>query len=282
MTPSVDTNLQKISRDYPEWKPWLAVIEEVLKEAADPKWNAVVPADARPKEKTPLLAGARIAFEVGSVRRWVMRLIRTAHTSGTSEMATLKPAESADLDIPALFQASLCQDSKKLQTIALDIGADAGAFRAVAELVPIPFLQACARRCAPSAAESWTEGYCLICGAWPAFAEVRGIERSRYLRCSRCGGEWQFRLLHCPYCGVTEHTELTSLVPENGGPTRTVEACRRCLGYIKNFTTLQGTPGNEVILKDLASVDLDVAAAEQGYRRAEGPGYRFDVTIVHQ
>jgi formate dehydrogenase maturation protein FdhE len=45
---------------------------------------------------------------------------------------------------------------------------------------------------------------------------------------------------------------------------------------------LQGTPGNEVILKDLESVDLDVAAVEQGYKRAEGSGYFLDITVLEK
>jgi hypothetical protein len=34
------------------------------------------------------------------------------------------------------------------------------------------------------------------------------------------------------------------------------------------------------MLDDLASVDLDVAALERGYRRPQGPGYALDVTLV--
>jgi FdhE protein len=281
MTQSLATGLEKISRDYPEWKPWLTVVEEVLKEAADPKWNASVPADTQLNERSPLLARVRIAFEIGSIRGWAKRLMKVAHTSGTSAMATLKSAENANLDIQTLFQASLCQDGKKLETIASGIGVDPGAFRAVAELIPIPFLQACGRRWSVSTATRWMEGYCPICGAWPAFAEVRGIDRNRYLRCARCSGEWRFHPLHCPYCGTTDHNKLTALVPESGG-TRTVEACRHCLGYIKSFTMLQGTPGNEVILKDLESVDLDIAAVEQGYKRAAGSGYSLDLTVLEK
>jgi len=79
---------------------------------------------------------------------------------------------------------------------------------------------------------------------------------------------------------MTDHKELVSLVPEKGGSTRVIEACKRCLGYVKSFTTLQGSPAAKVILDDLASVDLDVAALEQGYRRPQGPGYSLDVTLA--
>ena len=72
---------------------------------------------------------------------------------------------------------------------------------------------------------------------------------------------------------MTDHNELVSLVPEQGGTTRVIEACKRCLGYVKTFTTLQGSPAAKVILDDLASVDLDIAALEHGYQRPHGTGY---------
>ena len=128
--------------------------------------------------------------------------------------------------------------------------------------------------------QGWVEGYCPVCGGWPAVAEVRGIERSRYFRCGRCAGEWQVNCLVCAYCGMTDHEQLLSLVPEQGGNTRVIDACKRCLGYVKTFTTLQATPAARVMLDDLASVDLDIAAVEHGYKRPQGAGYRFDVTVV--
>ena len=42
-----------------------------------------------------------------------------------------------------------------------------------------------------------------------------------------------------------------------------------------------GSPAAGVILDDLASVDLDVAALAQGYKCPDGTGYCLDVTIVN-
>ena len=78
---------------------------------------------------------------------------------------------------------------------------------------------------------------------------------------------------------MNDHEGLVSLVPETGA-SRVIEACKRCLGYVKAFTTLEGSAPEKVILDDLASVDLDVAAVEQGYKRPQGPGYILDVTIT--
>jgi FdhE protein len=186
----------------------------------------------------------------------------------------------AELDILTLFKMSVCQDTDRIGETAAFVGADSEAFQAVVALLPVPFLQACNRRWASSISESWMEGYCPVCGAWPAFAEVRGIERSRYFRCGRCGGEWQAQCLFCPYCGMTDHNELVSLVPEKSGAAGVIDACKRCLGYAKTFTTLQGSQPAKVLLDDLASAHLDVAALEQGYKRPQGAGYSLDVTVT--
>jgi FdhE protein len=281
MTPSFDKHIVELKREYPEWQPWLAVVQEILDETVNPVWDAVVPARTGPQqEKVPLLTGMTLALEQSLVRHLLEQLIRVASVNGTPKMATLKSALHADLDILSLFKASLCHDGDHVRELAAVLGADAGALQAVVGLIPLPFLQACNRRWASSISESWTEGYCPVCGAWPAFAEVRGIDRSRYFRCGRCGSGWQAQCLFCPYCAMTDHNELGSLVPEKGGSNSVIDACKRCLGYVKTFTTLQGSVPGKVIVDDLASVDLDIAAMQQGYRRPEGAGYSLDVVVI--
>jgi FdhE protein len=274
-----DAGLQELRREHPEWGPWLAVVEEILRETATSNWDALVPMRAEAqRSKIPLLAGANLTVEKNSVRGLLERLIRVGSQTGTSKMASLKTVLRADLDAIALFTAALCQDRHGIKELSAIPGIDGEAFQAVAVLVAVPFLQACNRRWSASIPEGWMEGYCPVCGAWPAFAEVRGIERSRHFRCGRCGGEWQAHCLFCPYCSITDHEQLVSLIPEKTGSSSIIEACRRCLGYVKTFTTLQRTAPMNVMLKDLASAALDVAAVEQGYRRPDGSGYALAVT----
>lgn len=275
-----EMGVQDLRREYPEWTPWLAVVEEVLTESANSKWDSFVPERALAHEqRTPLLAGMKLKLDRRELRRWTQRLISTACQSGAPKMSTLKAAKDARIEAASLFEASLCQDEPRLRQTGSDLGVDPDAFQAVAGFIALPFLQACGRRWMRVGGEAWSEGYCPICGAWPAFAETRGIERSRSLRCGRCGGDWRAHRLICPYCGMNDHDRLLSLVPESNDATRTIEACKRCLGYLKSFTTLQGSPPAKVIVVDLSSVDLDVAACEQGYRRPQGPGYPLQATV---
>ena len=275
-----DAALNGLRRERPEWEPWLVVVDEVVREAGSPAWDAAVPAASHPQETAvPLLAGTTLTLEAGLVRRLFERLIRAASRAGTQKMSSLKAALHADLEWAPLFIASLCQDSDRIHEIAAVSGADAEAFQAVIALLPVPFLHACNRRWASSISASWVEGYCPVCGSLPAFAEVRGIERNRYFRCGRCGGEWHARALYCPYCAMSDHDQLVALVPEKGGTNAVIDACQRCLGYVKTFTRLQGCSPGAVMLEDLASVDLDVAAIEHGFARSPGPGFALGITV---
>lgn len=222
-----------------------------------------------------------MAVDVRAIRTLLHRLIDVASRCQTPQMATLSAVLDVDPDVISLFKASVCQDATAIAGMAGSFGADAGAFEAVVALVAVPFLQACNRQWAATAPPGWQEGYCFVCGAWPAFAEVRGIERSRVFRCGRCGGEWHARPLCCAYCGLDDHNALVSLVPEQGdGANALIEGCTSCRGYVKTLTRLQGCSPDTVMLDDLAGVHLDVAALEHGYTRPAGPGYRLDVTVA--
>jgi FdhE protein len=277
---SIDTGVSPLERQHPEWKPWLAVVDEVLREVANPRWDAMVPADSPVRERhAPRLAGLRLELESGAVRRLLDAVIRIARRRGAPALAALGPVSREDIDISALFAASLTQDGDRVAHIATGVSADPSALQAIATLLPVPFLQACNRRWAPTMAKEWDEGYCPVCGAWPALVEVRGIERNRHFRCGRCGSEWPSQCLWCPYCRTTGHEDLITLVLDQSGVSSAIEACRRCRGYVKTFTKLQGSPAARVLVDDLASVELDIAAVERGYERPPGAGHSLDLTV---
>jgi FdhE protein len=143
----------------------------------------------------------------------------------------------------------------------------------------MPLLQACRRAWADLAPGTWAHGYCPICGAWPAVAEVRGLDGARHLRCRGCGGDWTTAWLRCPFCGEHDHTRLGSLVAAEGFEREKVEVCDHCHGYIKTITTFTPIRPEQVVLQDLATVGLDVAAVERGYR-PPGPRDPLAVRIV--
>jgi FdhE protein len=260
----------------PEWAPWLAVISALLEEIGRPGWDGVVPHVPKPRSPAvPLLAGRVLSPCSDSIVRAYQLLARTARESGSPGFFHMA---DANVDACALFQVAINRDSERLRAAASDAGVDPAAFEALALLLPVPFLHACNRRWGALASARWNAGYCGVCGAWPAFAEVLGIERTRHLRCGQCGSGWEMHGLICVYCGMADHTELATLVTEDGGAA-SIDACKRCRGYLKVFTRLKGSAPAEVIIDDLASAELDIAATVRGYKRPQRTGYTLQVTL---
>ncbi len=268
---------ERLGRERPEARVWLGLWREAAREAADPAWRAV---EARSAEAAappaPRLAGGVVRVPVGPARRWLLRLLDGARgSSGRSR----PPADG--LDPLGFLAAAVRRDGPALVHAAgATPGLEPPALQAVAELGVLPLLQACARQLAGGVPDGWREGYCPICGAWPTFAEARGVERTRRLRCGRCGSDWEGEWLRCAFCGNADHHRLGGLVPAQDGERQRVETCEGCGGYLKTIARLTPAAASEVLLEDLATVDLDVAALAQGYRRPEGLGHPVRLTLV--
>jgi FdhE protein len=237
------------------------------------------PQPNRPAE-APLLAAATLAIDSSMVRHWVRRLLKQAVKTVGLNPAPLAGIDSHRFDPLAAFEAAVCLDEDRMAHLAETAAADPQALGALLQLATIPLLQACGRCLAHRVPVDWSYGYCPVCGGWPTFAEVRGLDRTHRWRCGRCGGDWGFALLRCPYCGEADHHHLGSLVVEGEFETHSVSTCMTCKGYVKVRTTLQATPPYAVVLEDLATVEWDVVALERGYTRPVQPGYRFGVRFV--
>jgi FdhE protein len=156
---------------------------------------------------------------------------------------------------------------------------DAGRLSAVAQLALVPILRTCATRLREHVPESWISGYCPVCGAWPALAELRGLERNRRLRCGRCSSDWPIPVLRCPFCSELRHDKLHALLPEGDEQTRRVDVCDTCNGYLKCFSALQPMPLKSLAITDLSTVELDIVAQQRGYARPSRLAYPLSVTV---
>ena len=110
---------------------------------------------------------------------------------------------------------------------------------------------------------------CPFCGENPVVAILRpeGDGAKRFLLCSLCLTEWEFRRLLCPNCGEEDKDKLPIYTAEEFPHIR-LEACDTCRGYIKSVDlTRNGLAVAEV--DELASVPLDLWAAENGYTKLQ-------------
>jgi FdhE protein len=262
---------QRLAHEHPEWRPWLALLEVTADEATGRAWDdAVPPAVAA---SAPALAGATLTIDRAVAERWVRRLL------AATDLQALREARSR-CDALAVIEAAINLDVARFEDLARAAGAPSAAFGAVAPLLAVPWLQACRRRHTPAA--DIHSPWCTVCGAWPALAEARGLERERRLRCTRCGGDWRTQWLMCAFCGNRDHTSLASLVGERAGESRKVDACQDCTAYVKTVTTLSAADACGLRLLDLATVDLDVAALDRGFTRPSGLGHSLQVTVVER
>ncbi len=273
------------AHDHPDVGPWLTVLAEARQALDDPFWARAVPdasgAPSSSPKPLPMLHAARLTVDAARADRFVRGLFGIAGKSGESAAALRAAARGALLDAPALLEAAIRQDARCLDDWAAALGVDPPALRAVAAVAVTPLLHACRRAWKDGLPTGWREGYCPVCGAWPIFAEARGLERTRQLRCARCAGDWRTDWLRCPYCGNADHTRLGALVVADAPiETRKVETCEACRGYVKSITTLRATPVDEVTLVDLDTVELDIAALERGYARPNEPACVMRTRVV--
>ncbi len=113
-------------------------------------------------------------------------------------------------------------------------------------------------------AERWPLGFCPICGAWPILGEFRGLEQVRFLRCGLCAAAWEFPRLCCPFCDNTDHRQLGYFHTE-GDEGKRVATCDACRGYVKMVTALTPLTPQRLLVADVATLHLDLVAAERGY-----------------
>jgi len=261
-------SLSGLGVQHPEWRPLLAVIDEALREDDDPHWAGFVPAlHHAGAGGRPLLDGAVIEAAPKFIARWTRRILKVAAAAGTEVSALTKAITTGSIDPLLVFEIAVSQDVHRLDELARLVRDDRGVIHGLAPLIARPMLQACRRKWADRVPADWAEGRCPICGGAPALEELRGLDGSRHLRCGGCGGEWGSAWLRCPFCGETDHDQLGSLMSPDSLERQTVEVCESCRGYVKTITTLTPIPPRDVVVFDLATLVLDLAALERGYCR---------------
>ncbi len=286
LRPRAGARLADLERQRPEWQAWLRLLGQAERALDDAGWRTAM-GDAElggmvagASENVPLLHGRALEVDAGRVQRLVRRLGATAAARNVTGAAPLGRYRPSPDDAMRLLAAAVRQDLADIRALAAAAGIDQGALTSIANLVAFPLLQSCGRLLEGRMPRFWPHGYCPICAAWPILAERRGLDRTRRLRCGRCGGEWQAQWLCCIYCGEREHEHLGSLMPEERGERLNLETCASCRGYIKSVATLQEIPAFELLLQDLETVELDLVALDRGYGRPEESAFSLDVQIV--
>ena len=269
------------------WRPWVKLLEVALQAHESAAWDSAVPelpartGGAWPPY-APLLEGASVRIDGRRARKLLRDLIHASEDARDGDVTRSSSVRGRRLDSVGLFQAAIVRDHDAIARIAARTGIAPEALEVIAQLAVMPLLTACAERWREHVPSVWTHGYCPVCAAWPSVAELRGLERSRRLRCGRCASDWPLPVLQCAYCGESDHDHLGTLTPEGESQTRRVEVCYTCKGYLKTFTTLRPMALRAIAMTDLSSVDLDIIAQERTYSRPPEFAHRLTVTVARE
>jgi formate dehydrogenase accessory protein FdhE len=140
------------------------------------------------------------------------------------------------------------------------------------QFLPRAFLQPYAEHLLAERAPDETSAYpslCPLCGARPLLGVLRreGDGGKRFLLCSFCLHEWEFRRIFCSTCGEETEAKLPVYIAEQFPYVR-VEACDTCKFYLRTIDLTKD--GNAVpLVDDLAAIPLSLWAEEHGYSRAQ-------------
>jgi FdhE protein len=108
---------------------------------------------------------------------------------------------------------------------------------------------------------------CPRCGSPPLLGVLRpeGDGAKRFLMCSFCLREWEFRRIFCAACGEEAEGKLPVYVAEQFAHIR-VESCDTCKSYLRTIDLTKD--GHAVpLVDDLSAIPLSLWAHEQGYTR---------------
>jgi FdhE protein len=111
---------------------------------------------------------------------------------------------------------------------------------------------------------------CPRCDSLPLLGVLRpeGEGGKRFLKCSFCSHEWDFRRILCAHCGEEREQKLPVYVAEQF-PHLRMECCESCKHFLRTIDLTKD--GNAVpIVEDLATIPLSLWAQENGYTRIQG------------
>jgi FdhE protein len=225
-------------------------------------------AEAKLADGIPLLRGENVTLDVPAFRqRWkaVCAAVRRYQNPDGGQSLAVALAKG-HLEPTEMLASALAGRPDQIHHWADALGLDAGLTTGILGLVLFPALGPVNTALAPlRQSTSWPHGFCPTCGSWPLLGEFRGLEQTRFLRCGLCAAEWDFPRQLCPFCGERDHRSLGYFSVEGEESRWRSAACETCRGYVKMVTTLTPLSAPALLVANIATLHLDLAAAERGY-----------------
>jgi len=220
------------------------------------------------KNQFPLIQVEEMRFDPEAGEDLFGNLCRIAvdcrsQLSGSAQILSRHLTEAAPL-----FQGFLGGDETRLKQAAAALGVEADALSFFLYHSLRPAICRCEQNLAGFLVDelSWEKGYCPICGSPPALARLEA-DGQRFLFCSFCWHRWPARRAACPYCGCGDPVRLSYRYSEEE-PEYRLELCEACRKYVKTVDGRNLARSVYPPLEQVATLHLDLKAAEAGYESA--------------
>jgi FdhE protein len=244
MTWSYDARIQRaaqLAEDHPSATSLLRFYAEI----AD--FQKRVFSDVQAKDKTDLR----------ELVSYYPQLIELVFRSGMELLSTFAAQNLKGSDSQVELLSAMWEGGKALDSPA----------RFFARVPLQPYAEYLASRDNVSSARA--DPTCPFCNAPPVAGVLRGEGDGgkRWLLCSLCSTEWQYRRVLCPGCGEADKEKLPIYTSAEFLAAR-VEACDTCHTYIKSIDLTKD--GHAIPMVDeIATVALNIWAEEQDYLKLE-------------
>ncbi|MBA3943761.1 MAG: formate dehydrogenase accessory protein FdhE [Herpetosiphonaceae bacterium] len=270
------TSLSKLAETQPDLRDLSATTAALLRqmylEVPVVVWSFTGEQVARKLEGgVPLLRGEHLVLDGKLLQKQFEQLGVVMETQGHPAAKPLTVAvRQGQFDVLQAAQAILLGDPTTVVTQADAQALDAELTATLLRLTLFPLLEqisSAARPLRPD--DTWSNGYCPTCGAWPLLGEYRGLEQKRWLRCGLCADEWPLDRLMCFACGSRVYSDLHYLEVAGEELKQRVHTCEQCHSYIKQISTLDRLDSPALLVADVATLHLDLIAMERAYSQPQ-------------
>ena len=228
----------------------------------------------RAQQGFPLLGAGNLVVDEPGLEAFLLGLLSILQRhgqQGQDELERLRQALSGGQLAPVgLLLASFERRREPLTEAARQVQVEPAILAYLLETTLSLALRRGVERQQLTAADSWQEGICPVCGGLPAIGELCGEEGARRLHCGTCGTGWNFPRQTCPFCG---HQEQKAKEYFTAGDERgyRVDLCRACNCYLKVVDGREVGQGLPMDIEDVTTLYLDILAQQEGFTPGKKP-----------
>ena len=222
------------------------------------------------REGFPLIDMSEFALDHEKAVRLLEQLCRIAHNANealsTAAGSISGALQNGLIQSDLLHQSLLHGKDEYFERVAVELKIEKKVCIFFTYNSVKPSLAVCAKqllRHLPSP-EDWKKSICPVCGNSPGLASIEG-QGERFLFCSFCWTKWRVQRLICAFCEKEGQASGQYFYSQEESEYR-VDTCEHCKKYLKTVDIRQIGRTFYPPLEQVATLHLDMKAAELGYQ----------------